>query len=232
MNTIEKILNLDHKISLWKLIYSKYDYKWFFLIIITIIFAIFLMSIILISENIILKTLLFLGILLIGFFIVSYVLKKNAYIARKYYKFSISKKEKWSYLIVMKIREKIIKKELKGKIKLNEQNLIFIIESLRKDAELKKYSYSLYINALIILISIYLGAFLGGLGNYAKNLPDFLKSYKYLGLILILSISIIYYIEIIIIKVYILENKKKKYRLTRVFENIYLKKTLHNKKYT
>jgi len=176
--SIEEILKLDKKITFRKLVYSKYKFTWAFIGISLLVIGI-LLILYWIFSNFDLKKIwiLVLGIIF-SFISGRYLLKKNTQIMKKHYKHSLLKNGEWNFISLIKIRKKIIKKELNGKIDLSNKNLLFIINSLKKEAEIIKYNYSLLTNALLIILSVYIGAFLSGFGNYAKDMNDYIGVYK------------------------------------------------------
>jgi len=220
--SIEEILKLDKKITFRKLVYSKYKFTWAFIGISLLVIGI---SLILywILSNFDLKKIWSLVLGIIPSFIAGrYLLKKNTQIIKKHYKHSLLENGNWNYISLIKIRKKIIKKELKGKINLSNENLLFIIDSLKKESEILKYNYSLLINGVVIILSVYIGAFLGGFGNYAKDMNDYIGAYKIIAGISFLIISLLVYMELVVFKEFITSRKRNKYRLIRVFENLYL----------
>jgi len=222
--SIEEILELDKKITFRKLVYSKYKFSWGIIGISLLVIGITLILHWILSNfdyrNI---WALVLGII---FNTISglYLLKKNTKIIKKYYKHSLLENGNWDYTSLIKIRKKIIKKELKGKIDLSNDNLIFIIESLRKETKISKYNYSLLVNGIIIIFSVYIGGFLGGYGNYTKDVGDYLSAYKIIAGISFLIISLLIYIELVVFKEFVTSRRKNRYRLIRVLENIYIEK--------
>lgn len=222
---IEEILQLDKKITFRKLVYSKYKFSWGLIGISLLVIGV---SLILywIFSNFDYKKLwaLILGIIssvISGW----YMLKKNTKIIKKYYKHSLLENGKWNYISLIKIRKKIIKKELKGKIDLsNESLLLLIIESLKKETEILKYNYSILVNGIIIISSVYIGGFLGGFGNYAKNMEDYLATYKIIAGISFLIITLLIYMELVVFEEFVTYRRRNRYRLIRVFENIYIEK--------
>lgn len=166
---------------------------------------------------------LILGIIL-SVISVKYLLIKNTQIIKTYYKYSLLEKGNWNYKSLIKIRKKIIEKELKGKIDLTNENLLFIIDCLKKESENLKYDYSLIINGVIIILSVYIGGFLGGFGNYATDMNDYLGAYKVIAGVSVLIITLLAYMELVFFREFIVSRKKNRYRLIRVFENIYIEK--------
>ncbi len=221
---IEEILKLDKKITFRKLVYSKYKFTWGLIGISLLVIGISLILYWILSNFEIKKIwALVLGIVF-GFISGKYLLNKNTRIIQKHYKHSLLENGKWDYTSIIKIRKKIIKKELKGKVDLTNESLLFIIDSLKKESEILKYNYSLLINGVIIILSVYAGAFLGGFGNYATDINDYLKSYKIIAGISLLIISLLVYMELVVFKEFIISRKRNKYCLIRVFENIYMEK--------
>ena len=71
---------------------------------------------------------------------------------------------------------------------------------------------------------MYIIAYLWNYVNYATNTNDDPGAYKIIAGISFLIISILIYMEFLIFRESIISRKRKKYRLIRVFENIYLEK--------
>jgi hypothetical protein len=220
--TIEEILELDKKITYRKLVYSKYKFSWGFIGLSIFIFGmLFILYWILLGFDIKKIWTLFLGIVSV-FILGKYLFKKNTAIIKKHYKYSLLENGSWDYTSIIKIRKKTIRKELKGKINLTNENLFFIIECLKKETEVLNYNYSIFINGIIIIVSVYLGAFLGGFVNFTKDMNDYLEASKIIAGIFFLFLSLLLYIDFIIFRDFIISRKRYKNRLIRVFENIYI----------
>ncbi|MFC5046947.1 hypothetical protein ACFSTE_21085 [Aquimarina hainanensis] len=222
--SIEEILKLDKKITFRNLIYSKYEFTW----------GLIGLSLFLIGMSIMLYW-IFNGFkikevwcLPIGviFYIISgmYLMDKNKRVIKKHYKHSLLENGNWDYSSLVKIRMKIIKKEIKGKIDLSNDNLLFIIDSLKNNSEINKYNYFILTNGIVMILSVCVGAFLGGFSNFANGFEDYLKAFKLIAGISLMFISLLVYMEMAFFKEYAISRKKHKNRLIRVFENIYLKK--------
>lgn len=222
--SIEEILELDKKITFRKLVYSKYKFSWGFIGLSILVFGILLILYWILSGFDIKKIWALLLGIVSGFILGKYLLKKNTAIIKKHYKYSLLENGSWDYTSIIKIRKKTIRKELKGKIDLTNENLFFIIECLKKETEVLNYNYSILINGIVIIVSVFLGAFLGGFVNFAKDMNDYLEAYKIIAGIFFFIISLLVYIDFVIFKDFIISRRRNKNCLIRVFENIYIEK--------
>jgi len=222
--SIEEILKLNKKISFRRLVYSKYKSSWVFMAILLLVIGIILIIYWILSDFDIKKIWTLILGLISSFITGKHLFNKNTRIIKRYYKYSLLKNGNWNYTSLMKIRKKTIKRELTGKIDLTNENLLFIIDCLKKESEILKFNYSLLINGIVIISSMYIIAYLWNYVNYATNTNDDPGAYKIIAGISFLIISILIYMEFLIFRESIISRKRKKYRLIRVFENIYLEK--------
>ena len=227
MKDIEEILKLNRKLSFRVLIFNKKNLKVKIISLVPIIFsailAIIMLQHILTEKKQIVYFFLFIPIFILLGISLIYDRNHTGKTIKKHYDYAIKKKEKWSYKTIKEIRKNELIKMLDNEILLKKDNLEFLIETV-KYHKVNKHKFSFLWNVLIILSSVYLGAFLGGFVNYSENLVNYLKLYKNLGVIIGILILFIWYLDITIIKEYMESKSSKNNRLLVTLENIYIEK--------
>ncbi|KIA98761.1 hypothetical protein OA88_20455 [Flavobacterium sp. JRM] len=164
------------------------------------------------------------GIILAIYFL-NFSNEKEKIIIQQKYVYVHLEFEKFSYKAIREIQEEEFKKSLNNEKIFNKENLLFLIECIKREIENKNFKYSFLVNSVIILTGIYFGAFLGGFVNFAKELKDYLEFYKVIGvLIFLMLVPIILCIEMTFLRDLIETRRIKRNRLVRILENIYLEK--------
>ncbi len=220
--SIEEIAKLNKKISFYKIVYTKYKNSWLVIGFIPL-FISFLMIGYCFLTNFKLEKIYCLVFGMLGLiFSTIYIRKKNYEVIKKNYRSFMEDGNKWNYLTINKIRNEIIRNELEKYIKLDNNNISFLIETLKNDIEISKYDYVFLKNSFIICLSVSFGAFLGGLSNFTTDLKDFTYVFLIIFKIIPIIILFIIYFEKILLKQLTLDFRKRKYCLIRALENIYI----------
>lgn len=218
---IEEILTYNDKISIYNLIYKKFKFKWWLIIVISpVIPAVF--SFIFLAYK--MYFWLFLALVLMTILVIKLLKfkdKKIRIIMRRDYRYALNTNNDFNYKSFLEI-QKIEMIKLLGDDLVKKDNLLFLIDRL--PAQQNKYSYAITIQTVIITISIVVAAFLSKFLDFATDMNDFING----SIILIITILMIAYIvimiDLFIIKDFVQRHVKNKNRLVRTLNNIYLDK--------
>ncbi|MEA9412336.1 MULTISPECIES: hypothetical protein [unclassified Flavobacterium] len=227
MSKIEEIILINSKLSTWNLIYKYFDIKWKIrLILVSISSLIFCMlGLYFLHMNIFFTIFCFIVGIILAIYFLNFSNEKEKIIIQQKYVYVHLEFEKFSYKAIREIQEEEFKKSLNNEKIFNKENLLFLIECIKREIENKNFKYSFLVNSVIILTGIYFGAFLGGFVNFAKELKDYLEFYKVIGvLIFLMLVPIILCIEMTFLRDLIETRRIKRNRLVRILENIYLEK--------
>jgi hypothetical protein len=221
--TIEELLYFDKKnLTDWHILFKYHARQKLFVNVGLIVLGIALF----VYPLIVFKCLQFILMPFGVFFIILGVLsfrKENLRILRKKYnkKYSLELKSKWNYQTIRKIRYFKLKKYLKKrKVELTPNQIIFIINSLNSEKNRRYSYYSIGISASIIisLITILFGVFF----RLAHNLDDIIHLIRNFFPVVILFTIMIIYLELFVVKPFILKRQDKYKRLIKAFEMNYL----------
>ncbi len=220
MKSIEEITRINGKLSFINMIYSKYKWEWLFIGFTPFITAFTLLLLVVLNKyesEWIWAIIPAIGLMI---FTTVYNLKKTGSVVRDEYPDTIEKDEKWNYKTIIKIRKQVFIRELDEDSLLTPDNLRFLIDCLQRENETQKYNYKLFSNSVIIIISVFLGAFIGGMGEWTDGFNQYIELFKQIGGIILLFLLLIWYLEFALIRQFVKSNKNKKNRLIRTIENI------------
>jgi len=224
VNYIEEILLLNKHLSYNTLIYNKYSLKakiLFWLLLGLVILLAIIMLICIFPEPIAIYLLLLIPIFGLMIFASVHEHIATQKVIEKYYGYALKKKRKWSHKTILEIRKTELTRLLDNKDLLKKNNLIFLIETIKYHNE-SKHKFGFLWNAIIILVSVYLGGFLGGYVTYYDSIEEFLGHYGNLGIIIGAFIILAWAIDKTMIKDFIETKRASKNRLLRTLENIYI----------
>jgi hypothetical protein len=224
--TIEELLYFDKKnLTDWHILFKYHARQKLFVNVGLIVLGIALFIYPLIIFEYLYLTLMLIGNLFIIIGVLSFR-KENLRILKKRYnkKYSLELKSKWNYQTIRKIRYLKLKKYLKKrKVKLTPNQIMFIINSFDSDKNNRRYSYysiGISVSIIISLITILVGVFF----RLAHNLDDITHLIRNFFPVVILFTIMIIYLELFVVKPFILKRQDKYKRLIKAFEMIYLEK--------
>ncbi|SDI84132.1 hypothetical protein [Chryseobacterium jejuense] len=215
----EEIIKYNAKISIYNLIYKKFKFEWWLIIIIpqlipaigAFIFLAFKMYIWTIVSMAIMTYLLVK--------LLKFRNNKIKIILRKNYSYALNQDNDFNYKSFLEI-QKVELKELLGNTLVKKDSLLFLIDILPNQQ--KKYSYTITVQTIIIYISIVTGAFLSKFLDFAKDIQDFKAGAISLLLALFMVAYMVIMADIFIIKDFVQQYIRNQNRLIRALQNIYL----------
>ncbi|WP_456312619.1 hypothetical protein [Pseudomonas shirazensis] len=226
MNSIERIIELNFKLSSHRLIYNYYTRKrkiiaCFFLLF--LIVQICLLTYFLKNYEfwLLFSFLSVIPILIIfGNFIKKWSIE---IIESKYsYVFCENDKRKFNDSILKDIQKNEFKKLVRSYIVLDKENILFLIDCIKRENENNFLVNSIMTGFFTFIITIYLGGFLGGFANFTDKVDEYLQFFKIIGIFSTAFYLIVVSIYFFGLRDFILFRIRKENRLIRILENIYL----------
>lgn len=232
MITTDDLILINYGLSKCNLIHEYFPTKWKIILNSTIILGLFfslIMFYFILNERYLLAGVFGILSLLSGIYFVKFKTGKEKIIIEEKYPYAVN---------LLNLRNQIIeiqKAEFKRIFKNNnniykKENLLFLIDCIRKENESKDFKYPITVNLFIIIIgSLFFGSFLGGFVNFAdSNFNDYLSFYKIVFALIICILIIVFFIEKTIIKDVIDTQIKNRNNLIRTLENIYIERHIIN----
>lgn len=216
---IEEIIKYNGKISIYHLIYKKFKFEWWLIIIIPPLIpaiAAFIFSV----YEMYIWTIISMAIMT---FVSAKLLKfrnnKIKIILRKDYSYALNQDNDFNYKSFLEIQKTVLK-ELLGDVLVKKDNLLFLMDKL--PSQQTKYSYTITIQAIVIFVSIVTGAFLSRFLDFAKDMQDFKAGALSLLIALFMIVYMVIMADVFIIKDFVQQYIRNKNRLIRTLHNIYL----------
>jgi len=227
MNKIEEIILINSKLSSWNLLYKYFELRWKITLILVSIssFLFFIFSLYIFFANVYLGIICFIIGITLGIYFFKFLNKSEKIILQRKYEYVNLDFKKFRYNAIREIQKEEFKKAVNNEKIFDKENLLFLIECIKREIGNKNFKYSFLVNSIIILTGIYFGSFLGGFVNFAKELKDYLEFYKTIGiLVFLMLIPIILCIEMTFLKDMVETRRMNRNRLIRILENIYFEK--------
>lgn len=141
------------------------------------------------------------------------------------YEYASSNNINYSNGVLLLIQKEEFKRLVQNDTLLEKENLLFLISSIKRERDNNFFNYSFSINFIIVAVTIYFSAFLGGLGGFTDSkLEIYTQSFEIILRIGLVLCVVIFLIDKFIIKEAFARKSKSKNRLVRILENIYLEK--------
>lgn len=220
---IEEIINYNAKISIYNLIYKKFKFEWWLIIIIPPLIPA-IGAFIFFAYKMYIWTIVFMAVMtFISIRLLKFRNNKIKIILRKNYSYALNQGNDFNHISFLEI-QKIELKELLGNNLIKKDSLLFLIDIIPNQQ--KKYSYTITIQTIIIYISIVTGAFLSKFLDFAKDMQDFKAGSISLLLALFMVVYMVIMADIFIIKDFVQKYIRNKNRLIRTLHNIYLEECI------
>ncbi len=221
MGSLEEMFVINNKLSDWNLIYSKSKQNFIVLWILALVSAVpFIIS----FRKVFLLRFDWLIILcVIGSLIALYYLgkthsKKKEQIISEHYPYADGDT---IFKNLIQIRKAELKRMVNNDQLFTKDNIKFIIESIQREHQSRRYTFPLLVNVITITAAILGTVYIESLINYCKNLHETIYILKtFFGIALALILTCWYFEQQM--KDVILIFRRRKIRLIRVLENIYI----------
>ncbi|MCD0456795.1 hypothetical protein LPB85_15205 [Chryseobacterium sp. LC2016-27] len=218
---IEKISNYNDKISIYNLVYKKFNFKWWVRIIIPPLIPTLASFVLLFYQKDSWILLTFPIMVLFSVVSINYMIRRVEVVIRTYYSYALNDNNKYNYDSFLEIQKQELI-NLLGNTLTKKDNLLFLIDKL--SAQQNKYSHGLSVQTVVIIISIITGSFLSKFLDYSSNMQDFYVGSRILISILLLIGFTLIIVDFFLIKGFVKQYIKNKNRLVRTLTNIYLDK--------
>ncbi|WP_336963254.1 hypothetical protein [Chryseobacterium contaminans] len=219
----EEIIKYNSKISIYNLIYKKFKFEWWLIIIIPPLIPA-IGAFILFAYKMYIWTIVSMAVMtFISIRLLKYRNNKIKIILRKDYRYALNQSNDFNHISFLEI-QKVELKELLGNTLVKKDSLLFLIDILPNQQ--KKYSYTITVQTIIIYISIVTGAFLSKFLDFAKDMQDFKAGAISLLLALFMVAYMVIMADIFIIKDFVQKYIRNKNRLIRTLHNIYLEECI------
>jgi len=220
MNFSEKIENWTKGLSFWKLIYKQYKPSWLIITGFTFLLSIASIAFPTYPGNISSYGWMLLCTLPIAYFSIRYSWSRTKEVIRENYPYAYEENKKWNHVTIRNIRKKILLDRL-GEGKSNPDFLKFILSAIDRRKNSKNYSYPIIISTISTLLGVYIGFALNGLDDLIKTESDFNQALIFLGGAIVIGILIAVFLEIFIVRDFILNFRNRKNKVIECLEDIF-----------
>lgn len=231
MITIEGLIAINSKLSTWNLIHKHFSIKWkiFQILIIGLglicsFFMIYFMS----NSQYWTGTVFGLISFFLGVLFMEFKFKKERIIIEQKYTYALEVLNSRDKRII-EIQKVEFKKIFQNNNIYEKENLLFLIDCLRKENEERNFKYPISVSFFVMIFgSLFFGSFLSGFVNFADNkIYEYLDFYRIVFALIFAVLNLIFFIERTIVKEIVDTRRKNRNRLIRILENIYVEKYIN-----